>query len=96
MQPIINYIKRPSTFFDSLIVNFGQWLPDSLYIKLRYRFNMGRKLNLKHPQTFQEKLQWLKLHDQNPRYTDMVDKVKVKDYVAQTVGEEYVVPLLGV
>lgn len=96
MQPILNYIKQPAMFFDSLVVHFGQWLPDSVYIKLRYRFQMRRRLNLKNPRTFQEKLHWLKLHDQNPAYTDMVDKVKVKDYVAKTVGNEYVVPLLGV
>lgn len=96
MQPILNYIKQPAMFFDSLVVHYGQWLPDSMYIKLRYRFQMRKRLNLKNPRTFQEKLQWLKLHDQNPAYSDMVDKVKVKDYVAKTVGSEYVVPLLGV
>lgn len=96
MQPIANYFKHPASLFDALVVHYGQWLPDSMYIKLRYRFHMGRRLKLNHPQTFQEKLQWLKLHDQNPEYTIMVDKVKVKDYVSHKVGCEYVVPLLGV
>lgn len=96
MQPIINYIKRPSYLFDSLVVHCGQWLPDSTYIKLRYRFHMGRRLNLKNPTTFQEKLQWLKLHDRNPEYTKMVDKILVKDYVSSVIGSQYVVPLLGV
>lgn len=96
MQPIMNYIKHPAYLGDALVHRLGQWLPDSTYIKLRYRFQMGKKLNLKKPQTFQEKLQWLKLHDQNPVYTDMVDKVKVKDYVSEMVGSQYVIPLLGV
>ena len=96
MQPIINYIKHPASFLDSLVHNFGQWLPDSTYIKLRYRFLMGKKLNLKEPQTFQEKLQWLKLYDHNPLYTTLVDKILVKDYVASKVGEKYVIPLLAV
>lgn len=96
MQPIVNYVKRPSFLFDSLVVHCGQWLPDSTYIKLRYRFHVGKRLNLKKPITFQEKLQWLKLHDRNPEYTKMVDKVLVKDYVSSVIGAEYVVPLLGV
>ena len=96
MQPIINYIKNPIGLCDSLVHTIGQWLPDSAYIKLRYRFQMGKRLNLKDPKTFQEKLQWLKLHDRNPLYTTLVDKVLVKDYVASKIGPQYVTPLLGV
>lgn len=96
MQPIINYVKKPAMFMDSLIKNFGQWLPDSVYIKLLYRFQMGKWLNLKDPKTFQEKLQWLKLHDRNPEYTNMVDKYAVKEYVANIIGDEYIIPTLGV
>lgn len=96
MQPIINYIKHPADFCDSLVHKYGQWLADSTYLKLRYRFQMGTRLNLKDPRTFQEKLQWLKLHDHNPIYTTMVDKVLVKDYVSSIVGSQYVIPLLGV
>lgn len=96
MQPIINYIKHPYNLLDALVHNFGQWLPDSTYIKLRYRCQMGKRLNLKNPKTFQEKLQWLKLYDHNPEYSKMVDKVLVKEYVASKVGREYVIPLLGV
>lgn len=96
MQPILNYIKQPASLLDSLVVHFGQWLPDSTYIKLRFRCQMGKRLNLNNPQTFSEKLQWLKLHDRNPEYTKMVDKVQVKEYVASIIGDEYVIPLLGV
>ena len=96
MQPIINYIKHPTMFLDSLAKNFGQWLPDSAYIKCRYYLQMGKPLNLKTPTSFQEKLQWLKLHDQNPEYTKMVDKIKVKEYVSSVIGQKYVIPLLGV
>lgn len=96
MQPIINYIKHPSRLCDSLVRHFGQWLPDSVYLKLRYHFHMGKSLNLTSPKTFQEKLQWLKLYDRNPEYTKMVDKILVKKYVASIIGNEYVVPLLGI
>lgn len=44
---------------------------------------MGKKLNLKHPVTFNEKLQWLKLYNRHPKYTQMVDKIEVKKYVAK-------------
>lgn len=61
-----------------------------------YRRCMGKKLNLKNPQTFNEKLQWLKLYNRNPEYTKMVDKYEVKKYVADKIGEEYIIPTLGV
>lgn len=96
MQPLINYIKRPNLFFDSLVCHCGCWLPDDIYIKLRYRFQVGKRIDLKNPQSFQEKIQWLKLYDHNPDYSRMVDKISVKDYVSSLVGKEYVIPLLGV
>ena len=96
MLSIKSYLQKPVLLKIALLKHFGQWLPDSLYIKLRYRLHMKRKLNLKEPITFQEKLQWLKLYDRNPDYIQMVDKILVKDYVASMIGSEYVVPLLGV
>lgn len=72
------------------------WMPDVLFLKLAYNSRMGKKLNLQNPQTFNEKLQWLKLYDRKPEYTMMVDKYKVRDYIAEKLGEEYLIPLLGV
>jgi len=72
------------------------WVPDEAYLKLAFRMNMGKKLNLENPQTYSEKLQWLKLHDRNSEYTRMVDKYEVKHYVAERIGEEYIIPTLGV
>ena len=57
---------------------------------------MRKKLNLKTPQTFNEKLQWLKIYDRKPIYTTMVDKYEVKNYVADKIGDEYIIPTLGV
>ena len=71
-------------------------LPDSLYIKLKYFLHFKKFPNLKNPNTFNEKLQWLKLHDRNPEYTKMVDKYEVRKYIAEKIGEEYLIPLLGV
>lgn len=71
-------------------------LPDAAYLKLLYYACMGKKLNLKSPKTFNEKLQWLKLYNRKPEYTVMVDKYLVRDYIKEQLGEEYLIPLLGV
>jgi len=71
-------------------------LPDKLYLQIYYRLIFGKKLNLKNPQTFNEKLQWLKLYNRRAEYTTMVDKYEVKKYVAERIGEEYIIPTLGV
>lgn len=57
---------------------------------------MGKKLKLKNPKTYSEKLQWLKLYDRNPEYIKLVDKYEVKPYVADKIGEEYIIPTLGI
>ena len=74
----------------------GRLLPDKTWVELMYYTHIYKKLNLNNPQTFNEKLQWLKLYDHNPAYTTMVDKYAMKEYVATAVGLEYVVPTLGV
>lgn len=71
-------------------------MPDEEYLKRLFYANMGRELNLTDPNTFNEKLQWLKLYDRRPEYTMMVDKYLVRGYIAETLGEEYLIPLLGV
>lgn len=77
-------------------LGYLNWVPDKIYIKLIYRARMGRKLHLREPETFNEKIQWLKLYDRNPLYTTMVDKFEVKKYVADRIGEEYIIPTLGI
>ncbi len=63
---------------------------------MQYFYHFHRFANLKNPQLFNEKLQWLKLHDRNPLYTTLVDKYAVKKWVADKIGEQYVIPTLGV
>lgn len=75
---------------------FLNWIPDALYLKIVYRAETGKRLDLKHPMTYNEKLQWLKLYDRRPEYTMMVDKYEVRKYVAEKIGEEYLIPLIGV
>lgn len=72
------------------------YMDDQTYLAKQYQVRMGRSLNLENPQLFSEKLQWLKLHDHNPLYTQLVDKYRAREYIAEKVGEEYLFPLLGV
>lgn len=96
MQAIQNYFLNPAQLglaLTKLLVNI---LPDKLYLSLLYRFSIGRKLNWNNPKSFTEKLQWLKLYNKNKAYTILADKYSVKQYVADTIGRQYVIPLLGV
>lgn len=71
-------------------------LSDEEFLKRAFKVNLGYELNLESPKSFNEKLQWLKLYNRKPEYTMMVDKYLVKDYVANLIGEEYVIPTIGV
>lgn len=70
-------------------------MDDEAYLKYIYAFrNKGAILDLEHPSTYQEKLNWIKLHDRNPIYTTMADKIAVKKYVADIIGKEYIIPII--
>lgn len=77
-------------------MGFYKNLNDEEYLRRRFKAIMGQELDLEKPQTYNEKIQWLKLHDRNPMYTILVDKIKVKDWVASVIGEEYIIPTLNV
>lgn len=96
MQKISTYFKQPKKLCLALLTRFGTWLPDALYLKIMFRLKMGYSLDLKSPKTFDEKLQWLKLFNRKPEYTQMVDKYEVKKLVERMLGKEYVIPTLGV
>lgn len=94
MKSIGRYIKCP----ERILLRFTNTkrMSDERYLKLLFKDRVGYKLNLKDPKTFNEKLQWLKLYDRNPEYTRMVDKYEAKQYVAERIGDEYIIPTLGV
>lgn len=71
-------------------------LPDKWYLDLQFYKNFHRLPDWKNPKTFNEKLQWLKLYDRNPEYVKLVDKYAVKEFVAERIGAEHVIPTLGV
>ncbi len=96
-RSIKEILKNPLLLFVTLghreLLN---WMNDETYLKIAYRIKMGKKLNLNPPVTFNEKLQWLKLHDRRPEYTTMVDKYEAKKWVADKIGGGYIIPTLGV
>lgn len=93
---LIKIIKNPRIILVYFLnKGFLNWLSDEKYLSLRYRIITGKSLNLQNPKTFSEKLQWLKLNDRNPYYTQMVDKCAAKDYVAGLIGNQYIIPTLG-
>ena len=72
------------------------FLPDEAYIQLYYFARFHKLCDLDHPKTYNEKLQWLKLHDRNPAYINMVDKAEAKEIAARTIGKEHIIPTLAV
>lgn len=92
------FMKEPGLYLIYALgrVLYGTLWLDKMYLKILFRFRMGKPLNLKNPKTYNEKVQWLKLYDRNPKYTKLVDKYEVRRYIAKTIGEEYLIPLLGV
>ncbi len=73
-----------------------RWLPDKQYIQLNYFAHFHKFANLKNPSTYNEKLNWLKLYDRKPEYVKLVDKYEVKSIIANMIGDEYIIPTLGV
>ena len=96
-QKVIEFIRNPDYRF-LVLAGHGCYhsMPDEEYLKRRFHARMGYSLDLSHPQTYNEKLQWLKLYDRKPNYTKMVDKLEAKEYVSSIIGEEYIIPTLGV
>ncbi len=75
---------------------FYRHLSDKNYLLRRFYAEFGYNLDLRNPQTYNEKLQWLKLYDRKPIYSTMVDKYEAKEYVSKIIGQEYIIPTLGV
>jgi hypothetical protein len=75
---------------------FFNWMSDSMFLKMMHRLHLNKSLDLENPKTFSQKLQWLKLHDRQSEYIKMVDKYEVRKYIKDTIGEEYLIPLIGV
>ena len=79
----------------TLVKKSLRFLPDKSYIKLYYRLRVGRKLNMNNPTTLNEKLQWLKFNYRFPLQSIVSDKLLVREYVKDKIGEKYLIPLIG-
>ena len=93
-------VQEPRTFLETIFTDLNRqgllhWLSDKQFVCITYWLKFGKKLNLKNPQTCNEKLQWLKLNDHRPEYVRMVDKIAMKDYIAERLGAQYAIPTLG-
>lgn len=73
-----------------------KFIPTRPYLKTYFKAKLGYSLSLNNPKTYNEKLQWMKLNYHNPLLHRLVDKYEVRDYVSKRIGEEYLVPLIGI
>lgn len=88
--------KEPSYIIDKLVRKFNFLLPDKQYLSIVYWLAFKKRLNWNNPETYNEKLNWLKVYDRRPIYTTMVDKLAAKEYVKSIIGEKYIIPTFGV
>jgi len=84
--------------FDALFKyrHVRMYAPDKWMVSWQFHHSLGYDIDWKNPKTFNEKLNWLKVYGREPLYTQLVDKVAVKDYVANKIGEQYIIPTLAV
>jgi len=88
-------IKTARHFFIKVAKNF-KFLSSVILIPIQYEYTTGKKLNLKNPQTFNEKIQWYKIYYKNPLFQKLADKYSVREFVKEKIGEKYLNELLGV
>ena len=97
MNRIKKFLGNPYYVFGNYMMKHcPKLMSDKYFLKVQWKRCMGYELDLEYPETFNEKLQWLKLYDRRPEYTTMVDKYLAKQWVADRIGEHYVIPTLSV
>ena len=100
MHSISNLIKytvhQPEIVVLYIWENIATIIPDKMFLAVKFRLTMGYWMDFNNPETYNEKLQWLKLHDRRPEYTQMVDKARAKEYVEERIGKEHIIPTIGV
>lgn len=97
MNKILKLLKDPYYVVGHYLMNhYPHLMSDRFFIKVLWKESMGYKIDLNNPRTFNEKLQWLKLNARNPLYSTLVDKYTAKQWVADKIGQQYVIPNLAV
>lgn len=99
-KKILHFLQSPISHIKSMrvsrFINRKSEMSDDLYLKKLYKLNFNKELDLDNPITYNEKLQWLKLYDRNPLFTSLADKIAVRNFVKDKIGEEYLIPLVGI
>lgn len=94
-KSIKDILRNPKLLLEIALNRSCNILPEWIYLSLKFRMKMGKWPNIRHPKTFNEKLQWLKINDHNPEYTKMVDKSAAKKWAEGIIGREYIIPSFG-
>ena len=95
-QKFLRFCRNPKPYVEYLLIIWlSPLFPDRLYMKILSKIRCGYRCDLEHPKTFNEKLNWIKLNDRKPIYTKMADKLTAKEFAAQRIGQDYIVPLYG-
>lgn len=96
LRKVIKAVTHPGLVMVTILnLRVFRLVPDKVFIKVKHYIKTQERINLKDPKTFNEKIQWLKLHDRNPEYTQLVDKIAVRDFVIKKIGQQYLIPALG-
>lgn len=96
-EKFIEGLKNPSYMMVLILNRLAPYIKnDELFLRLKYFFVFHKKLNLDSPKTYNEKLQWLKIHDKKPEYTNMVDKIEAKKFAASIIGTNYIIPTIAI
>ena len=89
-------IKNPYVMLSKIVEGRAKILSDKQYLSIFYRASFGKPMSWDNPVTYNQKLQWLKIHDRNLTYKKLVDKFEVRDIIRSKIGDQYLIPLLGV
>lgn len=97
LEKLIKFLVN-SNYRWTILANYGFYnrMSDESFLKKKYYSEIGKELNLSNPKSFNEKLQWMKLNNRDSQFTKMVDKYEVRKIVSEKIGEEYLIPLIGV
>lgn len=92
----MKFLRDSNSIWSSILVRTSFLYKEDVFLKKLFNACMHKELNLESPQTYSEKLQWLKLYNRKSYYPSLVDKYEVKDFVGKTIGKDYIIPTLGV
>lgn len=89
-------MKIPGFLYIRILRLLDRYGTDASYIKWMFLHRLGYWPNLEHPRTFNEKMNWIKLNDKNPKFVEYADKYTVREHIKRVMGEEYLIPIIGV